>query len=349
MAIDLCCISSRSKAARAKNDKARLSNVKIVRVNAKSRPSSQSSAAIPRALQVPLNNSKSHLLDEKVPNLIQSTPLQAGSSERNLVNDLDTSSEISSAVSISGTRIVSIISTERSESRLSSSTERDSARLPSLDDSRPPPPYSRNPPSLPHNEPPLGFPQRRRSRSRSMSHDDFRNYVQSLRQRLHPEGPAHLESTSPALTYTSSHPQTSIHCTWDSIASTQTDDPQTYACRRSQRTLPTPSPSPLSTSSRSPSPPNAPLISRLTTPSNSTTFSDGDSVSAIDFADGEVPGSDFSLFPRRSESQQSWPTSPIQDTVLLPGPEEGLFEQLDQRMRFEAWRATAEGQPGLTE
>ena len=355
MPIDICfCFPHKLSASRSKLDDGQLGNAKAVKIKVKLHTSTPLSVAVPKALQAPSSPSKRHLLDEKVPNLIQSPPIQATSSERTHANDQDSSSDISSAVSIPGTRIVSLISTERSESRLSSSTQRDSLRLPSMDDSRPPPPYSRNPPSLPHNELPIGFMPFQRTRSRSITQDDFRNYVQHLRQRLPPEGVCHTIPAAAGLSESQSLSRASVQLTGDSesISSYQTFPPQAQPFLRSllpsQRSA---SPT-ASMASRSPSPPNAPVISRLTTPSTLTAASDRDSLSVLDLNDGEVPDADFTLFPCHSRTQQQRSSSPprfIQQQNLLQEAQEGLFEQLDQRMRFEAWRASASQDPGQIE
>ncbi|KAL9621994.1 MAG: hypothetical protein Q9160_003656 [Pyrenula sp. 1 TL-2023] len=280
-------------------------------------PASRSSVPCPRDRQQSTSTNP-HLLDEKVPNLLQTPPInvvwRTGES-----NESDHYSDVSSAVSIRGPRIVSLISTDTGASRLSTRTEQE-IRQSSIDDNRPPPPYTRAPPQQSE--------QRCRASSIGTRHrrvqihqNEFSDYVQQLRQRIEPK---RLPSPTPSYL---NHQQS------EAVRYIRPGSPNTPPCTQhvdfGQESLESEQP----VSSRSPSPPNAPLLSRITTPSTFATMSDRDE----DFSPADLMEEDPPLFPPRRGRTPSTGSHSMRQTSLEEA-QEGLFEELDRRMRFEAWR-----------
>lgn len=288
-----------------------------------SRPASRSSVPCPRDRQQ-LTSTNHHILDEKVPNLLQTPPINAvwGTGES---NEPDRYSDVSSSVSIRGPRIVSLISTDTGASRLSTRTEQE-IRQSSIDDNRPPPPYTRAPP--PQSE------QRCRASSIGTRHrrvqihqNEFSDYVQQLRQRIEPN---RLPSPTPSYS-NNQHSETVRSIRPGSpnapLYSQHVDFGQEFP--ELEQT----------DSTRSPSPPNAPLLSRITTPSTFATMSDRDE----DFSPTDLMEEDPPLFPPRRGRTFSTGSHSVRQTSLEEA-QEGLFEELDRQLRFEAWRIQEQGE-----
>lgn len=320
----LCCFSSglpSTSSARSydDHDRSKTLSAKIVNTqdNGTSRPSSRSSIPCPRNRRLS-STTPAHLLDEKVPNLLQTSPLNATSRNQD-GDDSIHYSETSSAVSIRGPRIVSLISTDTGASRLSTRTEHE-IRLPSIDDTPPPPPYSR---TVPQQQEPRSRASSTGARHRRMHvhQNEFADYIQQLRQRIEPG-----RVSPPAPSQLQTQYGEFLEC---SPSSSPVRSSFSQHCDVGQASLE----SEPAVSSRAPSPPNAPLISRITTPSTFTTVSDRDE----DFFPTDVFGEDPPLFPSRRRRSLS-AGSQLGQQGLLEEAREGLFEELDRQMRFAAWQ-----------